>query len=232
MLIYMSSLALFGLYALGNPTKVLTVLLVALPFGVSLDYILHKLGGSKPKFGALPQSGLITSLIVSVLMPLDINPFITVLAVSLAIGSKHYLRFGGEHIFNPAAFGVTFTALLFKHPLGWWPDAYIWLVILLGILNVWRVKKYWQVLGFAVIYSGLLVMLFGAKLTGIESLPWFFILFMLPEPVTSLQGRNKSLAFGAITALFVIFFTSIRALGPVALTLGLLSANMTRFIKR
>lgn len=231
MLFYMATLALYGVYALGNPLGALTILAIALPFGVGLDYVLHKIGGSRPKFGQFPQSGLISSLIVSVLMPMGVSLPIVIAAVALAIGSKHYLRVKNEHIFNPASFGVASTVLMFGYPVGWWPDAYFPLVIMLGIINIWRVKKYWQVLGFGAVYAALLFVVYGVRITGIGLLPWFFMLFMLPEPVTSRPGPKKELIFGAIVAAFAIIFVRFDAAGPAALPLGLMVANLSRFVR-
>jgi enediyne biosynthesis protein E5 len=232
MLVYMMILALYGVYALGDALGALRILAVAVPVGVGLDYYLHKIGGSSPKFGAFPQSGLISSLIVSVLMPIGVNPLVVVAAVAAAVGSKHYIRFAGAHLFNPAAFGVTVTALLFRHPLGWWPDSYFWLVILLGAVNVWRVRKQWQVLGFLVIYAVLLTVVVGVNITGLGSIPLFFALFMLPEPVTSKPGKKRELIFGVIVAVTAIICTVIPLLAPVALTLGLLAGNASRFVHK
>lgn len=229
MAIYMICLALYGIYALGNPVATIKILAVAVPVGLVLDYALHKIGGSRPKFGAFPQSGLISALIVSVLMPAGISLLVVAVAAALAVASKHYLRFDDEHIFNPAAFGVTITALVFKHPLGWWPDSYIWLAIVFGLVNIWRVKKYWQVLSFAVIYLLALSVLFGSNFPALAALPWFFMLFMLPEPVTSSPGLKQEIVFGSVVAAGAIASLYFKPLGPVALTLGLLAANASRY---
>lgn len=219
---------------------------VVIAAGVALDYALHKLQTGRPNW----QSALITSCIVTVLLPTGVSLGVALLAVALAIGSKHFLllRAGPgsdrkRHVFNPAGFGVAVTAALFAYPLGWWPDSFLWLTLLFGLLNVWRVRKFTQVAAYAVVYLALVTVTAGFPSgslafsdPGVQTLPlalpYFFMLFMLPEPVTSLQHRWGQIQFGALAAVTAIVASYVPALAGAAVIWGLLAANVFAFFAR
>ena len=229
MMLSMILFVLYGVYALGDPVAAVRVILFVVPLGLILDYALHHSHPTARK-GKFPESGLITSLIVTVLMPLGVAPLIAFMSVALAILSKHFIRFKGEHVFNPASFGVVITSLFAPFALGWWPDGYIWLAIILGVINLWRTRKYFQMLAFALIYLVFLAFAFkGLSVNVLLALPFFFMAFMLPEPVTSEGGVRGQIQFGVIAAGGAVIATFIPALAPVALPAGLMLANLSRF---
>lgn len=234
---YMAFFVVWGIVFLPSHADRALIAAVVIPAGVLLDYALHKLQTGRPNW----QSALITSCIVTVLMPPGVNPGVALLAVALAIGSKHFVlvKAGAEskrHVFNPAGFGVAVTAALFGYSLGWWPDSFLWLVLAFGLLNVWRVRKFTQVLSYAVVYivlitatagfpSGSLVFSdFGTQTLPL-ALPYFFVLFMLPEPVTSLQHRWGQIQFGALAAAVAVGASYVPSLAGAAVIWGLLAAN-------
>lgn len=244
MVAYMVTLVVWGALFLSPQADRAAVAAVVIPAGVLLDYALHKLQTGRPNW----KSALITSSIVTVLLPPGINLGVALLAVTLAIASKHFLLvgFGGgakRHVFNPAGFGVAVTAALFGYSLGWWPDSYVWLVVAFGLLNVWRVRKFTQVISYAVVYLVLVTLVAGFPVGGLSysslasqslpvALPYFFILFMLPEPVTSLQPRWSQIQFGALAALVAFGVSYVPVIGGAAVIWGLLAANVFARLRR
>ena len=81
----MSTITLFGVYALGYPLQSLFILCTVVPFGVTLDYLLHIYQNTGRS--GFPTCGLISSLILSSLMPLGVAWYIPFIAITLAIGS-------------------------------------------------------------------------------------------------------------------------------------------------
>lgn len=240
---YMATFVVWGIFFLPPSGERLLLAAVVIPTGLLLDYALHKLQTGKPN----PQSAGITASIVTVLLPSGIDIGIALLAVALAIASKHFLllKDGGswKHIFNPAGFGVAVTAALFAYPLGWWPDSFLWLVLALGLLNVWRVRKFTQILAYTVTYVALVSVTAGFPTGSLTfsnlgtqtlplALPYFFILFMLPEPVTSLQHRWGQIQFGALAAAIGVGVSYVPTLGSAAVIWGLLVANVFAFAMR
>ncbi len=231
---YMAVLVLWGIAFLPPAADRALVAASVIPLGMAFDYLLHRRQTGRPNW----QSALITSSIVTVLMPPDIPYYVPVAAVLLAIASKHFLLHGKRHVFNPAAFGVVITAAAFGFSLGWWPDSFVWLAIALGLLNVWRVRKFPQVLAFLAAYAVLTFAANGslpagplaAADLGVQTvplaLPFFFALFMLPEPVTSLQPRAQQVEFGLVAALAGFLATFVPVLSGAAILWGLLVANV------
>jgi Na+-transporting NADH:ubiquinone oxidoreductase subunit NqrB len=236
MVSYMATLALWGALFVEPHGKRWAILLVVVPLGVIADWVLHRAQTGKPNF----ESSLITSLIVAVLMPTDIGLGVAALAVLTAIASKHFVLQRQKHIFNPASFGVAVTSLLFGYNLGWWPDSFVWLTVFFGLLNVWRVKKYPQIGSFFVVYLLLATIFVGFPKAGLSAsdlgqqtfllaFPWFFTLFMLPEPVTSLQPRARQIEFGALAAAAGFALSYVGRFDLAAPLWGLLLANLYAF---
>ncbi len=239
---YVATLVLFGLAFLPPFGERLQITLLVVAAGLAADYGLHKL--QETGRSGFPRSGLITSLIVTLLMPPEVPLLQALLAVLLAIGSKHFLLKGRRHIFNPASFGVAVTAALFGFGLGWWPDnytafnGYLILAVGLGLVNVYRVRKYPQLLAFAAVYF-LLVFIgtdFKLPALSVQSLasawPWFFTFYMLPEPLTSPGQKQQQLIFGALAALVTAGALQVELLSRAAPLWGLLAANAYAAVKR
>ena len=231
---YMATLVAWGVLFLEPRGSRALIAFTVIPVGIILDYLLHRWQTGRPNW----KSALITSSIVTVLMPSLIPLYIPLLAVILAIASKHFLLLKKRHIFNPASTGIALTAVLFGYGLGWWPDSYVWLTVFFGLLNVWRVRKFPQILSFTAVYLILITAIgsfpsggfFGFINLGQQTLPlalpWFFMLFMLPEPVTSLQPRGRQVEFGVVAALATFLASYVPIISPAALLWGLLTANL------
>jgi Na+-translocating ferredoxin:NAD+ oxidoreductase RnfD subunit len=64
----------------------------------------------------IPTGAVISGLIVALLLPEGQPWYVPLAAASIAIGSKHLLRWRGN-VFNPAALGITASVLLFPDQL-------------------------------------------------------------------------------------------------------------------
>lgn len=228
---YMFALAAYGFYAFKTGWSDFLAALLVVGVGLALDYALHRL--QKTGRDKFPKSGLITALIVLVLLPAGIKFLPALSALVFAVISKHFILFRRRHVFNPAAFGAALSALVFGFSLGWRVDGFAWLVILLGLAACFRVKKYWQVGAFLLVYASYLAFQGGfVDISGysVYLVPWFFALFILPEPMTSPAGKKKEAAFGAVTAGLVIGFSQIPPAAELALPLALLAGNALWFL--
>ena len=92
-------------------------------------------------------SGILIALIIS---PISSMP-VLFLAVIFGFLSKQFLKVNGRNIFNPAAFGIVVSSLLFQTPISWWsvaPGGWIFLIILFSSLTIYKLKR----LQFPIIY--------------------------------------------------------------------------------
>lgn len=106
-------LIVVAIYAHG-PGNVLPQTLIAVTCAGLMDVALRRsITGAR----MFPTGALISGLIVALLLPAGQAWYLPLVAASLAIGSKHLLRRRGANIFNPAAFGVAATVLLFSSQL-------------------------------------------------------------------------------------------------------------------
>jgi hypothetical protein len=194
---------LVGLFFLKIPHESLSFLFWVLGgvlYAAILDFFSQRIFYKRTIF---PASAIITGFIVAGVLDYRENWPWLITFLSLAVISKHALKFNKKHIFNPAGFGLFFAAL-FKVPLTWNIESNIFLIIIAGMYLAYSYKKIFHVLGFLVFFSALFVTQ-GMNPFGIIS--WFFIFIMLIEPKTSGYGKLRGFVFGAIAGLssFIIF---------------------------
>jgi Na+-transporting NADH:ubiquinone oxidoreductase subunit NqrB len=162
------------------------------------------------------RSALISTLSLCLLLrttSIEIAAF----AAFVAIGSKFALRANGKHIFNPTAFGLAVTMLLFDAAWvsgGQWgtaPIAALWIAGL-GSLVVRRAERSdvtWAFLG------SYLALLFGRALWLGDPLTiplhavsngafLIFAFFMISDPRTTPNSRVGRVAFAALVAAFAM----------------------------
>ena len=132
--------------------------LAALVFDAAVARALHR----KIPFSV---GGLITGLIIAdVLSPLT-PIWVMVLTIFIALGSKHVLKRGRKPLFNPAAFGLLASIVVFSTAQSWWaamPLRPLWEVavfLAVGIFVAVRVQKYASVLVFLGTYFALMMAL-------------------------------------------------------------------------
>ncbi|PEE42642.1 RnfABCDGE type electron transport complex subunit D [Bacillus pseudomycoides] len=191
-----------------------------------------------------PYGAAITGLIVALVLSPMVSSYISTLTAAIAIASKHLFTVKKKPIFNPAAFGLFFTAVLFSSGQSWWgglsmlPAWCIMFVCIAGFFVTEKVNKFPQIFSFLGIYF-LIVLVMGV--TGIENasdmirVPYinstlFLAFFMLTDPPTSLGKYKDQVIFGTITAIASIASYIILG-GLTFLLVGILIANGWKALK-
>ncbi|WJE23173.1 RnfABCDGE type electron transport complex subunit D [Bacillus cereus] len=185
-----------------------------------------------------PDGAAITGLIVALVLSPMVSSYISVLTAAIAIASKHLFIVKKKPIFNPAAFGLLVTAVLFSSGQNWWGGLSMlpaWCILLVGITGFFvtqKVNKFPQVFSFLGFYF-LIILIIG--ITGIENVgdmlrvPYinstlFLAFFMLTDPPTSVGKYKDQIIFGVIVAIASIVSYMIFG-GLVFLLVGILVAN-------
>jgi ferredoxin-NADP reductase/Na+-translocating ferredoxin:NAD+ oxidoreductase RnfD subunit len=166
------------------------------------------------------ESTLITAGLLYFILPPNLSlPALggAALAGVIAIASKYLLAIRGRHIFNPAAVGalvIGFTGLSFG---AWWPGN-PWMlpfVVVLAFLILFRTRRLPMGAVYVVVGLGAAAvnyMLFGGdpvaglQYAVLQSALWFFVGFMITEPLTLPPRRWQQLVYAAIAA--VLYFIS------------------------
>src|SRR5438067_9572587 len=106
----------------------------------------------------LPLSATVTALSLGLLLrTYDLLPF--VIAGFAGIASKHVIRIGGRHIFNPSNFGLVLALLLFPytaHPMvAEWGSSWGMLFVLLNcaFFIAYRVRRFHLAAAFLASYA-------------------------------------------------------------------------------
>jgi len=162
------------------------------------------------------------------------------LAGLIASASKYLLAIRGRHVFNPAAagaFAVAFTGLTFP---AWWAGT-PWMlpfVVVLAFLILFRTRRlpmggvYVAVgLGIAALQYTLFGLgpVAGLQYAATQSALWFFVGFMLTEPLTLPPRRWQQLLYAGLAA--ALYFVSFHV-GPFynSPEFGLLVVNLLAFL--
>ena len=163
-------------------------------------------------------SGLILSLVLAPAAPWLAAGFAPVVASF----SKHLVRYKRKHIFNPAASALVLLGFLFPSAgiVSWWGSAWgripLVVIVLSGIVTVFRVKRWKTALAFLGVYvvgtSALLLSRGGSvadlRALFIDGTLFFFATVMLIEPVTTAyQPAWLRTAFGVGVAVLTLLFS-------------------------
>ncbi|MDD5565643.1 MAG: RnfABCDGE type electron transport complex subunit D [Candidatus Omnitrophica bacterium] len=169
----------------------------------------------KKKGFQLTESSVITGLIIGYVLASDGGQAAFVLAALLAVFSKHVIRYRNTHIFNPAAFGIFLTLILFNASTQW-RGTYSWYILApFGLYFAHKIRKIEVIIGYAVVALGL----FGAQAV-IQKVPlvsifgylsYFFIFVMVIEPKTTPVSTAGKLVFGAGVAFLIFVLTELGA---------------------
>ena len=185
------------------------------------------------------ESSLITALILTLIVgPVAIFSdiiFLTAVGVA-AMASKYLLKFDKRHIFNPAAFGVVFSALVLNESASWWLGGVylVPLVVLGGILIAQKTGRWHLILSFLAVYIGGFAILlmtdiasFLIQLKDLLTLSpiLFFSFVMLVEPLTAPSSQKLRILYGAFIAVALIIFHGFFPTIPYSLELSLLLGN-------
>lgn len=174
------------------------------------------------------QSSVITGLIIGVLAaPVGSSLFVWVAAI-VGIASKRFIKFNkNRHIFNPAAFGLVVSSLLFSNQISWWGNSSFIIIIIGSGFILFRLNRLSMPFAY-VLFRILSALAFGTNLTDATLLPnLFFAFIMLIEPKTSPSKRVEQWMFGGICGLLATLFYNVFASFEGDL-LALLAVNLSR----
>ncbi len=207
-----------------------------LDFGIS--YFRHKAV-------EFPQSALISGLFIGGILPQGLPSYIYIAAGAFAVLSKHLIRLGQKHIFNPANLGILLATLIFPAASDiWWITSSVLLVIIFGIFVLWRQRRFDLAASFVFTYfiANLAISpLLAPQFMGhnmMNDMPmrmmdyhnyypsiinggviYFFAMFMLIEPKT--HPRKHRITYGIIAAILLVILQNLVAYGiTLALAIG------------
>jgi Na+-translocating ferredoxin:NAD+ oxidoreductase RnfD subunit len=178
----------------------------------------------------ISESAVISGLIVGYVLSAEEAWWKFILASTLAILSKHLIRFKGRHIFNPAAFGIFFATILF-HASTQWKGTYLWYIIVpTGLYFIYKINKIEIILG----YGAAFLTLFGMQaylqrvslLNIFGYLSYFYIFVMVIEPKTTPIKKMGKYLFGATLSMLIFILTEAGVRLDVEL-FSLLAMNIT-----
>ncbi|MCX5714897.1 MAG: RnfABCDGE type electron transport complex subunit D [Candidatus Omnitrophica bacterium] len=175
------------------------------------------------------ESSIISGLIIGYVLASDNRWWVFIAAAFIAIGSKHFIRFKGKHLFNPAAIGI-FLSMVLLQAQTQWKGTYVWYIVVpFGLYFVWKIRKLEVLYNYAV--SSLV--LFGiqaftqhvppANIFGYFS--YFYIFVMLIEPKTTPIKPLTKTIFGIGVAALIFALTQAGVTFDVELA-SLLVLNM------
>jgi Na+-translocating ferredoxin:NAD+ oxidoreductase RnfD subunit len=235
-LLVLAGTAAFGAYTTNTfTTKGLTNIGIAVGAAIVIDYVCMLILRYKMRF---PTGGLLTGLIVALVLSDMTKWWITATTVAIAIVSKHVLKIKRKPIFNPAAFGLLASLVLFSSLQSWWGGLSLlspWYTVVLlfsGYVVTQRIDKFPLVLTFLAIYFAafLTLGLYHVDIAGdglrepfINS-ALFLAFFMLTDPPTSPAKYGSQVFFGILVAVISVgVYVKFGGLGY--LLIGLLVAN-------
>ncbi len=180
------------------------------------------------------ESWFISALILFfILMPPKTVKDVLVLALAGVVmsASKYILVRHGRHLFNPAAISVVIIGLLGLTHAAWWVGTPYLLpvVLLVGILIVWKVRRFTMVgtfLAVATVISLCVGIFRGYDLSEVLSVyflsgPLFFAAaIMVTEPLTAPTTRKWQLVYAALIGVFMTWKVSPLFTPEIAIVLG------------
>lgn len=154
-------------------------------------------------------TALILALIISPVAYTDYAGIgFLIFASAWAMASKFILAIHKKHIFNPAAFGIAFSALALNQGATWWVGGNLPLmafVVIGGLLIARKIQRFDLVWSFSIVALATIVATSTSSnyLTPITQTflhsPFFFLaLVMLTEPLTMSPTRLGRIFYGAI----------------------------------
>jgi len=201
----------------------------------------------------MPHAAMVTGMILTLLIDPTLVWYKIATIALIAMAIKNFIRINNKHIFNPAAAGLLIGGYIFSSNVAWWGSSFqyssnftiqtlILYIILFSPLYIsaYRMRRFFSILSFIVIYAILSLMSFGISLdsfsvTLLNPTVVFFSIVMLPEPITSPSSKNKQLLFGAAVAVINFILASNIIAGnifiPDALIAALLITNFLFFKK-
>ncbi|MDC3418148.1 RnfABCDGE type electron transport complex subunit D [Aquibacillus salsiterrae] len=182
-----------------------------------------------------PYSAVITGLGIALALRGDtVIPFI--IAALVAIGLKHFVRYRGNHIFNPSNSGIVAVTLLIPStataPLQW--GYFLWILALMsigGLYLVFKVHRQTLVFSFflsfiAIQYSRHLIWpeQWNANFSAFMWGGLFVFMFnMITDPKTSPKSIKSQLVFGVSTAVIAQIMIHLNVHNAVFISLAIVT---------
>lgn len=184
-----------------------------------------------------PASSFVTGLLIGLILSPQEQLLTFMFAAALAVFAKQFLSRGAhQHIFNPAAFGIFTTSLLFGVPVAWWAvswSPWVILVIISISYTLYTLRRLWLPITFLLVYALYLLILGNRNVPSsfFDGTVFLFTFIMLPEPITSFAIGKWKYVFGPLVAVFAIALGRIQALPDVFLP-ALLLGNLVGFLAK
>lgn len=185
----------------------------------------------KSKRFYLPFSAIVSGLIMGLILDYVQGLFPLLIAVFAAFISKHFIKVKSRHIFNPAAFGLFVSSILFHSSISWWSviGAKTYALPLIFLLPVLKRLRRLHIplifLGGVFIYLIFTTGIQSAIILMTDGTLLFFALVMLTEPMTTkISAFWKYGSPLIIFAIYIIFIT-LRIFGPDLFLSALLLVN-------
>ena len=161
----------------------------------------------------ITESSLITGLIIGYVLSSDNPWWVFVFSSLAAISSKHIIRLYHKHIFNPAAFGIFLSTIVFGAATQW-KGTYLWYILApAGLYFTYRIRKLELLAGYAlssfVLFGSQAVIGGRCPLSVFGYFSYFFIFIMLIEPLTSPLKSSGKLIFGIGVGVIIFILTGI-----------------------
>lgn len=210
-----------------NDAMLLSALFIAVISSLAAESALLYL---KTKSFQTSESSIITGLIVGFVFSNIWAWQVLALASSLAILSKHLIRFRGRHIFNPAALGIFLAIIILGAPTEW-NGTYFWFIVLpFGIYFAKKIRKIEILIGYMVVFLAL----FGTQALFQKTPVWhifgylnyFYVFVMVIEPMTTPVRPLGKYLFGAGVSALIFILTEWGVRFDVEL-FSLLAMNIT-----
>lgn len=238
MILSLIILAAIAIYKAGT-LNLLPQIAVAVVVASFLDIIIKKY---KTKYFQIPKSAIITGLLIGTILD-PATPLAYAAALSaVAIILKYLLAIDGRNTFNPAALGLAIGAVLLNAIDLWTIASNLIVVIILGALILYRIKRIQTALVFLIVYYLLIATtaLYSGKsisgLIGIVSNPivLFFAAFMLIEHKTSPYSDKGALIYGGLVGMmsfaFSIYIPTVALIAPLLIG-NFISVFINRYMK-
>jgi Na+-translocating ferredoxin:NAD+ oxidoreductase RnfD subunit len=227
---------ILAIYNFGLSFAVPTVAL-AVVAAVTLDFLINRF---VRKLTYFPISGLVSGLIIGLLVSPAANLTVTIAAAVLAILSKHIITYRGRyqtaHIFNPAAFGLLTSSVIFATPIAWWgvswwPQMFLVLIPSAGYI-IYKIGRLPLVGTFLATYALTKLITthdISALISPLDATVIFFALVMLPEPQSSPATGIWKYGFGILVGVFTAATTLWSGFQFDPLITSLLLADLAAF---
>jgi len=195
------------------------IVAVAVAVAVDIIFVLWKRG--KIRF---PKTALITGLFIGGLIDPTAAFYVIAIAALAAIISKNLIKYKSKTVFNPASFGLLFTFLVFRVGLAWWVASNIIVIIVLGIIVAYKLKRFELVATYLIVYYAAYYFVISHSLA-LSPVVLFFSMMMLTEPKTTpAHSWSVKVIYGAIVAILSVAFAGL--LGASAFIAALLIGNL------